>query len=129
MEIKEDQKKSHKFTSSRNFSNDCYDWQACLTKAVLEQIFGGRVHDIPTIAVTDSKNLEESIKSTSLAEDSWLIPDIAVIKEALEDKTITEVRRVSGDDMIADCLTKHGASGTQLMEVLRVGKLKIPRGL
>ena len=63
-------------------------------KAVLEQLFGTRIHNIPTLVVTDSKNLQEAIKSTSLVEDPWLIPDIAVIKEALEDKTITAVKRV-----------------------------------
>jgi hypothetical protein len=35
-------------------------------KAVLEQLFGSRVPNIPTLAVTDSKNLEEAIKSTKV---------------------------------------------------------------
>ena len=98
------------------------------TKAVLEQLFGKRVNNIPTIAVTDSKNLEESVKSTSLTDDSWLIPDIAVIKEALEDGTISEIRRVSGKQMLADCLTKNGASGAELLEVLRSGVFRVPEG-
>ena len=89
-------------------------------------MFGKRINDIPTIAATESKNLEESVKSTSLVEDSWLVPDIAVIKEALENKTITEIRRVSGGEMLADCLTKHGASGFGLLEVLRTGKYQLP---
>ena len=65
------------------------------TRAVLEQLYGKRVNMIPSIVVTDSKNLEEAIQSTSLVEDSWLIPDIAVIKEAVEEKTVTHVRRVN----------------------------------
>ena len=63
------------------------------------------------MVVTDSKNLEEAIKSTSLVDDPWLIPDISVIKEAVENKTVMEVRRVAGTDMLADCLIKPGASG------------------
>ena len=98
------------------------------TKAVLEQLYGKRVQEIPTIAVTDSKNLAEAIKSTSLVDDPWLIPDIAVIKEAIEQKTISEVRRVPGEEMLADSLTKAGASGAMLLEVLRTGEYKLPGG-
>ena len=98
------------------------------TKAVLEQLYGKRVQDIPTIAVTDSKNLAEAIKSTSLVDDPWLIPDKAVIKEAIEQKTISEVRRVPGEEMLADSLTKAGASGAMLLGVLRTGEYKLPGG-
>ena len=39
------------------------------TKAVLKQLIGTRIHKIPTLVITDSKNLEEAIYSTSLMED------------------------------------------------------------
>ena len=42
--------------------------------AVLTQIYGNQVNDIPRVVVTDAKNLEEAVKSTSLVEDPWLIP-------------------------------------------------------
>ena len=95
-------------------------------KAVLEQFFGERVKRVPTVVMTDSKNLFEAIKSTSLVEDSWLIPDIAIIKEALENNTITEVRRVPGTEMLADCLTKKGLSGSSLLDVLKSGVDLVP---
>ena len=76
------------------------------TKAVLEELFGSRIKEIPTIVVTDCKNLTEAIKSTSMVKDPWLIPDIAVIKQAVEDRTVTKVARVAGSEMLADCLTK-----------------------
>ena len=98
------------------------------TRAVLEQLYGNRVNMIPSIVVTDSKNLEEAIQSTSLVEDSWLVPDIAVIKEAVEEKTVTHVRRVKSQEMLANCLTKAGASGTELLNVLRIGEYKLPGG-
>ena len=98
------------------------------TRAVLEQLYGKRVNMIPSIVVTDSKNLEEAIHSTSLVEDSWLVPDIAVIKEAVEEKTVTHVRRVKSQEMLANCLTKAGASGTELLNVLRIGEYKLPGG-
>ena len=59
----------------------------------------------------------------------WLIPDIAIIKEAVEVGTISCVRRVSSEDMLANCLTKAGASADGLMEVLQTGRYVIPEGL
>ena len=69
------------------------------TKAVLEQLYGKRVYDMENIVITDSKNLSEAINSTSLVDDPWLIPDIAVIKEAVENKTVTEVRRLAREEI------------------------------
>ena len=68
------------------------------------------------------------MKSINLVDDPWLIPDVAVIKEALENGTVTEVRRVSSEEMLANCLTKQGASAEKLMEVLRTGEYKLPGG-
>ena len=98
------------------------------TKAVLVQMFGTRANNIPTLVLSDCKNLTQAIKSTSLGEDPWLIPDIAIIKDALEDKTVNEVRWVSSKDMMADCLTKAGASGSSLMQVLESGQYEVPGG-
>ena len=88
------------------------------TKAILSQIFGERISKTPVILFTDCKNLHDALYSTCLVEDSWLIPDIAAIHEALEQEVVTCVRRVGGKDMLADCLTKSGASAEQLMHIL-----------
>ena len=69
------------------------------------QLFGSRANEMKTVVVTDCKNLEEAIKSTSLVDNPCLVPDVAVIKEALENRIITKVKRVRGDDMLANCLT------------------------
>ena len=99
------------------------------TKSILSQIFGKRISEVPVIIITDSKNLEEVVRSTSLVDDPWLIPDIAIIKEAVEDGTVTAVRRVSSEEMLANCLTKQGASAEGLMKVMRSGKYELPGGL
>ena len=96
------------------------------TKAVLVQLFGSRANEMKTVVVTDCKNLEEAIKSTSLVDDPWLVPDVAVIKEALENGTITKVKRVRGEVMLANCLTKSGASGQDLLAVLKSRYYKVP---
>ena len=120
-----------KVTSS--LAGECYAMIAVIgelvyTKAVLSQIYGQRMKDIPTIVVTDCKNLEEAVHSSSLVEDRWLITDVAAIKEALERKEITEIQRVPSERMIANCLTKAGASGKELLTILRTGKFHIPEG-
>ena len=95
-------------------------------KAILKQIYGDVIDSVPVVIFTDSKNLSEAIRSTKLVDDAWLIPDIAVIKEALEKGTITCVKRVASEDMLANCLTKTGASAEKLMAVLRTGKYVMP---
>ena len=98
-------------------------------KALLSQIYGEKVNQIPTIVFTDSKNLHEAIYSTLLVDDAWLIPDIALIKEAKEQGTVSDIRRVLGKDMIANCLTKAGASAEDLLHILHTGRYSLPTGL
>ena len=118
-----------KVTSS--LAGECYAMigiigELAYIKAVLAQIYGTRVESIPTVVVTDCKNLEEAVHSSSLVEDRWLITDIAAIKEALESKEVTEIKRVPSEKMIANCLTKAGASGVELLEILRTGRYEMP---
>ena len=89
-------------------------------------ILGIGVDKVPVIIVTDSKNLEEAVYSTKLVDDPWLIPDIAIIKEAMEQGTVEAVRRVSSEDMLANCLTKQGASAEGLMSVMMRGEYSLP---
>ena len=98
-------------------------------KAILKQIYGDRIDDVPVIIFTDSKNLYESVHSSKLVDDAWLITDICIIKDALHDGTIKCLKRVSGEDMLANCLTKFGATAETLMEVLQTGRYILPPGL
>lgn len=97
-------------------------------KAILNQIFGDVVNEMPVILFTDCKNLFDAIHSTCLVSDSWLVPDIAMIKEAKEQGTVTAIKRVLGKDMIANCLTKTSASAEDLMDILHSGNYQIPTG-
>jgi hypothetical protein len=95
-------------------------------KAILLQIFGEDIKTLPVLIYTDCKNLYDAIHSTSLVEDAWLIPDIAIIQEAIVQGTITSVQRVKSKDMLADCLTKAGASAEKLLFVLQTGRYECP---
>ena len=97
-------------------------------KSVLAYIYGNRILKVPVLLLTDSNNLFKAVHSTSQVEDPWLIPDIAMVKDALDEGTVSEVRLVPGNKMIANCLTKAGASGEDLLEVLRTGMYEVPGG-
>ena len=97
-------------------------------KAVLRQIFGEEIERVPVIIATDSNNLFKSIYSTSLVEDGRLVPDIAIVKEAIEQGVVTEIRKVDSKEMIANCLTKAGASSNLLTNVVQSGTYKLPGG-
>ena len=97
-------------------------------RAVLRQMFGTRASRMQTVVYTDSKNLQEAVRSSSTVDDGWLIPDIAIIKDAVEAGEV-QLRRIPSKDMLADCLTKAGASGARLMEVMEAGSYELPDSL
>ena len=68
-------------------------------KSILKQVLGDKIVEIPVILVTDSNNLDEAIYSSSLVQDGRLIPDIAIIKEAVETGVVTDVRKVKSGEM------------------------------
>ena len=99
------------------------------TKSIIHQIYGDIIEKTPVIIVTDSKNLDEAVHSSSLVEDAWLITDVAIIKDALQDGTISCLKRVQSEAMLANCLTKAGASAEQLLEVVQTGRYSVPTGV
>ena len=78
---------------------------------------GGRVS---IVGFVDNKSLVEAIYSTKLVSDKSLRIDIGAIKQMLK-SNIEQVKWVPGDSQLANCLTKKGASGEQLLSVFRSG--------
>ena len=125
MEVKDAEEEGDQLVGRRGTGHGTIG-EIVYTKAILSQIMGKRMDKVPVIIVTDSKNLEEAVYSTKLVEDPWLIPDIAIIKEAMEQGTVAAVKRVSSEDMLANCLTKQGASAEGLLTVMMRGEYSIP---
>ena len=99
------------------------------TKAILEEIMKSeREIKIPLYVYTDSKNLWKCLHSTALVEDPRLRIDVAIIKESLEKGEIDQVIKIDSKNMIADSLTKKGASAKKLMELLKTGIFKPEEG-
>lgn len=62
----------------------------------------------------DNKSLVDALYSCRNIEDRRLRIDIAVLKDMLEKKEITEVSWIDKSQQLADCLTKKGASVERL---------------
>ena len=66
----------------------------------------------------DNKSLVENLYSTKLAEDKQLLINIAVIRDMLERRDLSEVCWVQSARQIANVLTKRGASAELLLSAV-----------
>ena len=99
-------------------------------RQILKQMFGAKADSIPGLALTDNQDLYSCVHNLKPCEDKRLLADIISIKQAIaDDKTITELRYISKDEMISDCLTKTGKLGDDLLKVVRTGVYNIPGGV
>ena len=99
-------------------ANDTLD-AIVYVKSVLKELLGGEAEKIPIQLVTDSRNLHKAVLSLTLIENPRLRTDISKLQESLKEKELYEFMCVPGKEMMADVLTKNGASGFGLMKVLR----------
>ena len=100
-------------------------------RQVLTQLFGKRMNNLDSIAITDSKNLHQTVhnlKSVS-DRDRSLVGTFAEIKEKMcLDNAAKELRHLPAQHQISDVLTKKGGAGAKLMQILRTGKYILPGG-
>ena len=74
--------------------------------------------------VTDSKSLHGAVYSTKTLTEEPLKIELCAIQESLEKQEIHSVIWVCSEDLLADCLTKEGASQEKLYGTLS-GKVKL----
>ena len=91
-------------------------------RQMLDDIMKLEENTIPIIAYVDNKSVIEAVHSTKLVDDKRLRVDIAAISESLSRNEVKEIRWCSGKYHLADCMTKRGASGYNLLEVLHGGR-------
>ena len=103
-------------------ANDTLDMLVYL-HSVLVELFGEVGRSIPLELATDSKNLHNSVMNTTLVENPRLRTDIAMLKESIKSRELHKLIHVAGRTMIADVLTKKGAAGFRLMNLLRTCEL------
>ena len=88
-----------------------------------EYIIGIPHKTTPIIAYVDNKSVIEAVHSTKLVDDKPLRVDIAAISESLTRTEVSEIKWCPGNIHLADCMTKHGAAGYNLLTVLKDGRL------
>ena len=81
--------------------------------------------DIPISSVVDSKSLVENVHSTKSVEDKRTRIDLAAIKEYLMDGRVKSIQWCPGSKQLANCMTKKGASGVELLEMVQKGKIDL----
>ena len=77
--------------------------------------------EVPITAYVDNKSLVEAVHSTKQVNDRRLRIDIGAIKEILG-REVQEIKWTHGSAQLANCLTKKGASGRDLLGVIQAGK-------
>jgi hypothetical protein len=75
---------------------------------------------IPIDVYVDNRSLVDALQSTKLVCDRRLRIDIGALKQALE-QDVRSVNWITGEQQLANCMTKRGASGAQLMAVFQTG--------
>ena len=69
----------------------------------------------------DNKSVVESVYSTKLVDDKRLRIDI--LTESVERGEVKKILWCSGKTQLANCLTKAGASGYDVLRVLQSGQM------
>lgn len=92
-------------------------------RKMIEDIVGISHKTIPIIAYVDNKSVIEAVYSTKLVDDKRLRVDIAAINESLARNEVSEIKWCPGKIHLADCMTKRGASGYNLLNVLKEGRM------
>ena len=95
---------------------------ACLLRRLLAELMFVEYKEIPIVSYVDSENLRKAVYSTKQVLDKKLRIDLACVKESIEKENV-KVEWIPGDRMLANCLTKAGASARDLMRVLETGTL------
>ena len=99
--------------------------EVIFVKALMSELCGPIVKDIPVNLYTDSKNVVNAVNSTSMVDDPRLRIEVSSLKESLEKGEVTSLIHIPGKNMLANCMTKKGASAKDLLQVIRNGCLVI----
>ena len=89
-------------------------------------MMGPKGEHIPTVIVTDSKNTMDLAQSSSIIKDGWNALDMAAIREALANGSLSKMIKVASEDQLADAFTKNKPSCVKILrEVLSTGSLGV----
>ena len=101
---------------------DGIDAAYCVGSLISEVLFDETPNSIPIYGYIDNKSLMENIKSTTLVSEKRLRVDIAAIQQSVERGEVI-VKWIPCSQQVSDCLTKAGASCSQLVDIIKQGVL------
>ena len=100
--------------------------EACFwLSGILKEIFFDSQDRSPQYSIecrTDSHQLYDAVYSIRPVLDKRLRTDVAILKEMIERKEVTQIKWIDKKYQLADSLTKRGASSHDLMRVFAEGK-------
>ena len=76
---------------------------------MLSELLYNDTYCIPIEVVTDSKSLYDTLHSKKNVLEKFLRIDIALLKEFIDNKSITKIHYVPSQNQLANVLTKKGA--------------------
>ena len=90
---------------------------------MIENILSIASNTIPIVGYVDNKSVIEAVYLTKLVDDERLREDIAAISESLARNEVNDIKSCPGKIHLADCMTKRGATGYNLMNVFKEGRM------
>ena len=91
-------------------------------KWTLQQLLGVE-GNIPVRGIIDNKDTFDSVHSTTDVSERKLRREIGVVRQMLKNKDLEQLIWIRGPYQLADPLTKLGANGESLMQVMQEGKI------
>ena len=88
---------------------------AFLLNSLLLQLIGT---SLPITAVTDCKNLKNSVYSSKTIEDKRMKVDVCVLRDYIRKGQLSDIKWVDTDSQLADGLTKKGVNLSKLYNAL-----------
>ena len=93
--------------------------EAMYIRTMIFELLG---HKVPIVGYVDNRSLVEAVYSTKQVNDRRLRIDMGAIKELLNGE-VKQIKWTPGFSQVANCLTKRGASGRDLLNVIQSGHM------
>ena len=95
---------------------------AIAIRDMMLEITNGKI-DLQIKGLVDNKSTRDAVYSSTCVAERQLRAEIAIIKELKDEKIVSEVKWVRGQNMLADVMTKRGVNPLALITVMQQGKI------
>ncbi len=96
--------------------------EAQFLRAIIIELVGSHIN-LPIKSIVDNQSVKDALYSNKMVDDKRLRIETAALKQFIDTGELLDVTYLPGDEMLADSLTKRGASSQLLLETLTSGIL------